>query len=999
MLRRLSVLTTLLILAHGADLAQSTTIRVRDRAGTAVGSAEVELLSASTVMNSSVTDDKGVATIAPEPGVYRVRVTAPGFVVGLSESFNQTADVTGTTEVSLFPGSVLKGSVLDGEEKQVPGAELCLRLHDRGNYPPQAFGEDLFDDGAHCIETDERGQVVSDVLPLGEYDLAIEADGMVPRTLSMNLESGSAAQQWRLTRGGQIRGRLEDAQEEPVAGAAVRLRHREIEAEQQSATDEQGKFDIAGLAAGPWSVRIEPRNAAVLLRDGVIVREGAATDLGSLRLRPGLDIEGRVTDDNGEPLADVEITVRQAAGVRRPLRKVTTDDDGQFIAAGLGEETVNLYVNAPAGHASILVEEIDPPERDVEIELLPTGSVCGHVLTEEGNVAGGIVVTAVPVDLGPFERYANLISASTRQIDPESGQFCVDDVHSAEAVRISAKAAGYQSSSSSVDLAPGEEAGPVELTLKRGLALEGTVVDSGGQPLRDVAVRARDHAMVYTDGFGEFRLRGLQAGMNKVYAEHADHAATERDVMLPLGDDDSFVIELGAGGTIEGRVLRGNGEAVEGVPVALSTPDREQRTDRDGRFRFDNVPPGERTVTRKARNSYDDFEHRKVEVVAQETIEIEFNLGTVLEGQVLRGGVPTAGVSIVLAQPGDVGHYASGDYAVKRTFSDESGDYRLAGVRPGWGTVTLETPGQTVVRQLEIPTGDEPRRDLQLPHRLIRGVVIHAAEESGIPGASISVTLAASDGAPQSGSASSYSNSDESGGISYNLTTRATSRTQTDDGGNFEVYVDPLPETKVRAWAQSFRSNEVTVDPDSREAVRIDLFRDVQLIVILRDEQGQPARRTKVCVKRRSDDGTSSTNCQTGGTGEARFSLGEGRYKILASAAGFGAKVRDQELSYKEDGSAHTLELTLRPGAPLDLRLAGQPLESARVVSLSDAAGNDRTDLVGDGTVDAATGDRRWQTWTLEAGIWTVRVDPGDGELIVREVEVVPGAAIEVLLP
>ena len=69
MLRRLSVLTTLLILAHGANLAQSTTVRVRDRAGTAVGSAEVEVLSASTVTNSSVTEDEGIATITLEPGV------------------------------------------------------------------------------------------------------------------------------------------------------------------------------------------------------------------------------------------------------------------------------------------------------------------------------------------------------------------------------------------------------------------------------------------------------------------------------------------------------------------------------------------------------------------------------------------------------------------------------------------------------------------------------------------------------------------------------------------------------------------------------------------------------------------------------------------------------------------------------------------------------------------------------------------------------------------
>jgi len=396
------------------------------------------------------------------------------------------------------------------------------------------------------------------------------------------------------------------------------------------------------------------------------------------------------------------------------VRTVKSDDDGRFVAAGLGEYAVDLFVDAPEGYACAVIEDIDPPQGDVDIELEETGTVCGRVLTEDGSVAAGTSVAAVPGELGPLDRYEEEVRATTRDVDPERGQFCVEDVHPGS-VTVTARAAGYRPVEAEVEVAAGQEASAIELTLKRGLSLRGTVVGRDAQPLRDAGVRARSSSKVYTDDFGEFLLRGLKAGMNRVIAEHPDYAPAERQVMLPLGDGEEFVIELGAGGTIEGLVKRRGDVPVPGVPVSLSSPDRRQLTDDEGRFRFESVPPGERRVTRNSRDGYDDFEHRSVEVVEDETVQVEFVLGAVLEGHVLRGGVPIPDVVITLAQPEDVSEYANRSHGVHRTFSDESGAYRLSGVQPGWGTVTLEFGKHTVVRQIDVPPGDEPRKDLLLP--------------------------------------------------------------------------------------------------------------------------------------------------------------------------------------------------------------------------------------------------------------------------------------------
>lgn len=997
-MRRLAAVTAFVLFGALAQ-AQSTTVTVRDRAGAPVGNAHVEILAGPAVTATATTDDKGTATFAPSPGSYRARANGPGFVVGLSETFKQEAGARGAVRINLFPGSALAGTVVDADDRPLSGAELCLSLHDWGNYPPAAFGEELLERGKQCWDTDERGQLVTPVLPLGSYDLSIELEGLVPRKTTLKLERDYASQVWRLRRGGSIKGVVQDKEDKPVAMASVRVRHRELEAERETATDAEGRFEAGGLAAGPWSVRVEPPNAAVILRDGITVKEDTAADLGVLRVRSGLALEGVVVDSDGEPVAGTEIQVRLTGRVGRAIRKVQGNDEGRFVAAGLGEEAVNLLVDAPPGHASVVIEDVEPPRRDLEIELPETGSVCGVVLTEEGSVAAGTGVTALPEELGLLERYPEHVVARTREVDPESGRFCLEDVHPDRGVSVSARAAGYRKATARIDVAPGREAGPVELTLQRGLSLEGIVVDTDGQPVRDAAVRARGTAMVYSDGFGEFRLSGLASGMNQVLAEHPDYAVARREVLLPLGEGEIFRIELGAGGTIEGTVKRSGGEPVEGVPVALDEPSREQLTDVEGRFRFDTVPTGERFVTRKARGSYDDFERRGVDVVEDETARVDFTLGVVLEGMVLRGGVPVPGVSIALAQPHDVSEYTDNNHAVQRTFSDESGAYRLSGVRPGWGTVTLEQGKQTVMRQIDVPPGDLPRRDLRLPDRPIRGIVVSAGDGTGIGQAMVSVTLAATAGAPHTDGSSSYSSSDEHGGISYNLTSSPTSRTTTDAAGNFVAFADPLPETRVAAWTDGYRWTEVTADPESGEALRIELPRETALIVKLRDAQGNGARNAKVCAELKSDDGNRSTNCTMGGSDEVRFSLNEGTYEIRASAAGFGTKVVERELKVREDGTAHEITVTLVPGAPLDIRLVGQPSEAAKVVSLIDPTGAERTGLVDDEGVDAATGDRHWTTWGLDPGVWAVTVDDGSGKVIVREVEVAAGPPVEVVLP
>ena len=332
-----------------------------------------------------------------------------------------------------------------------------------------------------------------------------------------------------------------------------------------------------------------------------------------------------------------------------------------------------------------------------------------------------------------------------------------------------------------------------------------------------------------------------------------------------------------------------------------------------------------------------------------------------------------------------------------RTFSDESGAYRLSGVQPGWGTVTLGFGKQTVVRQIEVPPGDEPRKDMLLPGRPISGTVVNAADDSGIGDALVQVSLAGLEGAPESQGSSSHSSSGLDGGLQYNLTSSAWCRTRTDAMGNFESFADALPEVEVAAWSQGFRWTEVSADPST--TVKIELPRETRLVIQLRDAGGNPVSGADVCAELLSDDGNNSTNCSRGGTDRVQFSLDEGRYKIKASATGFGTEVLEREMKARDDGKEDVLTVNLVPGARLDVRLVGQPTPDASIVSLIAPDKTDRSDLVREDNVDPSTGDRRWITWPLIPGVWTLTVNPGTGKPIVRTVDVVPGAPIDVVVP
>jgi protocatechuate 3,4-dioxygenase beta subunit len=150
---------------------------------------------------------------------------------------------------------------------------------------------------------------------------------------------------------------VEERTRVPIPGARVSLSSESGNAPvpiQQTITDQDGRYAFEGVAAGRYRVDVQ-KSGLLPLADAtwartVTVRDGQDVEDWNVSVQRGGAIAGRISDQFGEPLADVTIrAVRQEkpgavpsqATVNRPLRsdprdpRLLTNDLGEFRVYGL----------------------------------------------------------------------------------------------------------------------------------------------------------------------------------------------------------------------------------------------------------------------------------------------------------------------------------------------------------------------------------------------------------------------------------------------------------------------------------------------------------------------------------------------------------------------------------------------------------------------------------------------------------------------------------------
>lgn len=702
----------------------------------------------------------------------------PGTLVAdASERGRGTAAVAAGGEpvaIALAPVATLGGRVV-GAESGRPIAGVRLAVRGEG----AVFETRSLADGRYLF----RG------LAPRRYRLSVEDDRFVPWTSSVSVAAGEAeTRDVPLARGATLAGRVVNEEGAPIEGArvtlarggenAIRAFMRGLDGEAGARTGKDGSFRANRLAAGD-NQRLDVRHDDYEERSigGVSLAPGAAKSGLTIVMRRGLAIRGVVKDEEGRPLAGVEVSVSAPRQMRAgrggmqvsvsigtsPVRR-ETGADGLFEFRGLkaGEYSVTAR---RAGLSRAIADPVHVREAAagelLELVLRPGSTISGMLRDKSGSGASGWSVSARPAgqpSRGPGDY-------RTEQETGPDGVFLLEGVTAGESYDLQVMGPSGIGPRRAAVVAPAEG---IELTVNGTGQVRGRVTDAeSGRALADFELRYEPDQQ----GGMVFVMRSGSGGGRGPYQRQPFHSEDGAFVLedVPAG---RWSLQAFAPGYQPGRasaVAVAEGEAVEGVEIRLSKggvvtgrvlelrsgkpildatvraelsggePSRprifvgdeggetEATTDAEGRYEIAGLAPGTWTVTA----THPEWSEASVGVEVKDApaaADLRLGRGGSVGGSVLAGGRPVAGAQVSLSPAGDAGMGRGGGMlggGEQSALSDEGGRFRFERLTPGRYTLAAALRDQSSQPAEAVVTGDDAQ-DVQLllaEGAVVRGVV------------------------------------------------------------------------------------------------------------------------------------------------------------------------------------------------------------------------------------------------------------------------------------
>jgi RNA polymerase sigma factor (sigma-70 family) len=566
---------------------------------------------------------------------------------------------------------------------------------------------------------------------------------------------------------GRVAAQVAHADGSPAVGFEVVVRHAEVDGAKSTVarTNETGLASV-DLPAATRLISVEVLGTPTTTPDKQWTRQrladGERVEV-ELRVTDGWPLSGTVVDEDGQPVAGAEVLGWN--GKRNsdaPDRVVKADASGRFRLEHLGPDFVaTARADGLACNMGLRGELSDRVEaQGLTIELARSRRLHGIVLTPNRVPVEGARVSVSNGLSARGDRDSTHIASVTTFWAGEGsdttdarGHFEIRDLPRSRA-SVSVDHEPYLLRSETLDT--GDE--PVEIILDAGLSLRGQVLDSSGKPALDAKVRSWPGARAITyDGKGGFELDGLphqseHEAFPRVYGVAATLDGHAVQVVQPVEPDENggnFVeIRLEPERVLAGRVLGEDGQPVAGVEVWVegeremnsgATWHRrstwefcngldEQQTDREGRFRFEKLYPGEFTL--HAISPADPAVSVEGTAVAgDESIELRFDRAAMrkvaLVGEVrdLLTGEP---IQTFRLQP------FIGSRALTRTVDSPDGHFEVIGPSPGPIRFCFEAEGyaRRCLPEREYAAGDH---QLLIELAPIRSVELSIVDETGEP--------------------------------------------------------------------------------------------------------------------------------------------------------------------------------------------------------------------------------------------------------------------------
>lgn len=617
--------------------------------GEAVGAARVRVQWEEV---ETTTDDDGSYRLAMEEGSDAIVVEASGYareVVDISNAH------VGRVDVQLFAGGMIAGTVVDNDTGEgIEGVKAIAMPIQTDTWEFALSAQDAAN--VYGQTTNESGRFTITSIPEGEFMVGVQVnetgylyDGTQTQSIQVTARKESAAN-FRLERGAEIRGRVVNANGEPIAGVEMSIGGNQVSNaykltemgldpnylnDRAATTDDNGHYSMLGAKRGEvMTVFAEAAGFAKTQSDRFeIPSEGYAT-APDIILHPGQTISGIAQYDDGANIEDGSVFLNSDdPSLAWYMERGDVDEDGRFTLRDVPVGTYSLRLLHFSGDfpgtepedpsLSVVVKPGEDLSGIVLTAQRPTTSptsIFGTVLDAQGNPVEGARVTA--------KTMINFEEEDWEDTD-EDGHFSV--VTQGLSARVEARYEGKMAFADDV-----QAGSDIRLVLGEASSIAGVIVDATGAPCVRCSVILEtiagdespspmagmfaamggmlgDRGGIKTDVDGYFRFGDLTPGTYKAIAsgQNAGHGESQQIELLPGEQKTGVRITLAPGASVTGRVRDSGGALVSGVSVALTqggdndfagimgnmmpmgmSGGPRAITNGDGEYTIDNVAPG-----------------------------------------------------------------------------------------------------------------------------------------------------------------------------------------------------------------------------------------------------------------------------------------------------------------------------------------------------------------------------------------------------------------------
>ena len=573
-------------------------------------------------------------------GEYRIEFATYNVARSVIAEWWQDAETLDTA----MPVVVGEGEVLTGIDPVLAlGGAIAGTVTDQGGTPVENVWIQVYEQSADfggrswSAWTGPDGAYSVTGLPAGEYKIQFsteaagadvagewwdDADGQSAAAI-IPLERGQVVNaSAALASAGAISGRVTDERGEPAGGVSVVATAFDASSDYwdyraSTVTDENGDYQLRGLAAGEYHVEFSPGED--LLHEvwddapshdeaqTIVVTAGATTAGIDAALASAGTVAGVVTDEHGTPVSGVGVMVEvhDVPGADKGSGQGThTAEDGSYSIGQLRPGAYKVRFDTEASEPSVvagwwngaddeesaaIVTVAGRTTTTISPTLASGGVVLGTVTDERGEPAQDVSVQVSSVNPGGGSGFGYTAEdGSYRVAGLPAGDYVVKFGGTESVVGEWWDDARERSDARVVTVAKGAVISGISPQLAIAGAVSGVVRDTHGDPVSDVDVRVTRVGVspmdfdgwhsARTEPDGSYRVGGLETGDYTVYFstedastsvldewwDDADTKATATPVAVTEGQTTAGISpQLAVGGEISGSVVDGDGAPFE----------------------------------------------------------------------------------------------------------------------------------------------------------------------------------------------------------------------------------------------------------------------------------------------------------------------------------------------------------------------------------------------------------------------------------------------------